>query len=160
MRVHASRQNPFVERAASRWQGRRCANVLISASFPSPLPIRSKKRGSYLPPPLKTPVRGGPKIRICDFCEVGWGADDRFFYLRLRDIGEMSGGKVYVITLPAGKSLPALPPSGIKSAEDLKGLNVVSVIDMTGISNFAPGPNPPCYAYARLTVQRIFLESP
>ena len=106
------------------------------------------------------PVRGGPKVRICDFCEVGWGADDKFFYVRLRDIGEMSGGKVYVIALPAGKSLPALPPSGIKSAEDLKGLNVVSVIDMTGISNFAPGPNPSTYAYARLTVQRNLFRIP
>ena len=100
------------------------------------------------------PVRGGPKIRICDFREVGWEADDKFFYVRLRDIGEMGGGKVYVIALPAGKSLPALPQSGIKSAEDLKGLNVVSVIDMTGVSIFAPGPNPSAYAYARLTVQR------
>ena len=106
------------------------------------------------------PVRGDPKIRICDFCEVGWGAYDKFFYVRLRDIGEMSGGKVYVIALPAGKSLPALPPSGIKSAEDLKDLNVVSVIDMTGISNFAPGPNPSTYAYARLTVQRNLFRIP
>ena len=105
------------------------------------------------------PVRGGPKIRICDFCEVGWGPDDKFFYVRLREIGEM-GGKVYVIALPTGKSLPVLPPSGIKSAEDLRDLNVVSVIDMTGISIFAPGPNPATYAYSRLTVQRNLFRIP
>jgi Carboxypeptidase regulatory-like domain/TonB dependent receptor len=52
MRVHASRQNPFVERTTSRWQGGRRTNVVISASFPTPLPIRLKKRGSYLPSPL------------------------------------------------------------------------------------------------------------
>jgi Carboxypeptidase regulatory-like domain len=52
MRLHASCQNPVVERTASRWQGRRRANVLISASFPSPLPIHLKKRDSYLPAPL------------------------------------------------------------------------------------------------------------
>ena len=105
-------------------------------------------------------MRGGPKIRICDFCEVGWGPSDKFFYVRLRDIGEMGGGKVYVIALPTGKSLPALPLSGIKSTEDLKGLNVVSVIDITGMSIFAPGPNPSTYAYARLTVQRNLFRIP
>ena len=67
------------------------------------------------PMPTTQPVRGGPKIRICDFCDVGWGLGDKFFYVRLRDVGEMGGGKVYVIALP-GKSLPALP------------------LDMTGIS--------------------------
>ena len=105
-------------------------------------------------------MRGGPKIRICDFCEAGWGPDDKFFYVRLREIGAMGRGKVYVIALPAGKSLPVLPPSGIKSAEDLKGLNVVSVIDMAGISIFAPGPNPSIYAYSRLTVQRNLFKIP
>jgi hypothetical protein len=83
------------------------------------------------------PLLGGPKIRICDFCDVGWGPGDKFFYVRLREMGEIGGGKVYVFALPVGKSLPALPPSGIKSAEDFKGLNIVSVIDMTGLSVFA-----------------------
>jgi len=112
------------------------------------------------PVQMAQPVRGGPKIRICDFCEVGWGPSGKYFYVRLRDVGEMGGGKVYVIALPAGKSLPTLPPSGIRSAQDLKGLNVVSVIDMTGISIFAPGPNPSTYAYARLTVQRNLFSIP
>jgi len=112
------------------------------------------------PVQMAQPVRGGPKIHICDFCEVGWGPSGKYFYVRLRDVGEMGGGKVYVIALPAGKSLPALPPSGIRSAQDLKGLNVVSVIDMTGISIFAPGPNPSTYAYARLTVQRNLFSIP
>jgi hypothetical protein len=91
----------------------------------------------------------------------GWYAlNDKYLYVRLREIGEMSGGKVYVIALPAGKSLPALPPSGIKSAEDFRGLNVVSVIDMTGLSIFAPGPNPSTYAYSRVTVQRNLFRIP
>ncbi|HJY90946.1 MAG TPA: hypothetical protein VJ255_11735, partial [Candidatus Acidoferrum sp.] len=112
------------------------------------------------PVQMAQPVRGGPKIHICDFCEVGWGPSGKYFYVRVRGVGEMGGGKVYVIALPAGKSLPALPPSGIRSAEDLKGLNVVSVIDMTGISVFAPGPNPSTYAYTRLTVQRNLFRIP
>jgi hypothetical protein len=72
----------------------------------------------------------------------------------------MGGGKVYIIALPAGKSLPTLPPSGIRSAEDFKDLNVVSVIDMTGLSVFAPGPNPSTYAYSRMTVHRNLFRIP
>jgi hypothetical protein len=72
----------------------------------------------------------------------------------------MGGGKAYVIALPPGKSLPALPPGGIRSAKDLKNLNVVAVIDMTEKSLFAPGPNPTIYAYARMTVQRNLFRIP
>jgi eukaryotic-like serine/threonine-protein kinase len=112
------------------------------------------------PWPMAQPVRGGPTVRICDFCDVGWGPGGKFFYVRLRGIGAMGGGKAFIIALRAGKSLPTLPPSGLKSAEDLKGLNVVAVIDMTGISLFAPGPNPSIYAYARMTVQRNLFRIP
>jgi Carboxypeptidase regulatory-like domain len=67
MRVHASCQNPVVERTVSRWQGRRRANVLISAPFPSPLPIHLKKRGKYLPPPLtivRSPVMAATALGL------------------------------------------------------------------------------------------------
>ncbi|MFY9531298.1 MAG: protein kinase [Candidatus Acidiferrales bacterium] len=112
------------------------------------------------PWPMAQPVRGGLTVRICDFCDVGWGPGGKFFYVRLRGIGAMGGGKAFAIALPSGKSLPTLPPSGLKSAEDLKGLNVVAVIDMTGISLFAPGLNPSIYAYARMTVQRNLFRIP
>ena len=72
----------------------------------------------------------------------------------------MSGGKVYVIALPAGQSLPILPPEGIKSSQDLKGLNIVAVIDVPGGSVFAPGPNPATYAYVSTTVQRNLFRIP
>ena len=106
------------------------------------------------------PTQGGPKVRICDFCGVRWEPSGKYFYVRLRGVGEMGGGKVYAFALSSGKSLPAFPPSGIKSAEDFKGLNVVSVIDMTGVSIFAPGPNPSTYAYSRMTVQRNLFRIP
>jgi hypothetical protein len=57
----------------------------------------------------------------------------------LRGVG-VRGGEKLLTALPAGKSLPVLPLSGIKSAEDFKGMNVVSVIDMTGLAIFAPVP--------------------
>jgi eukaryotic-like serine/threonine-protein kinase len=109
---------------------------------------------------MAEPVRGGPRIRICNFCEVGWGPGMKHFYVRLRDIGAMGRGRVYVVALPTGKLFPPLPPSGIKSAKDFKGMNVVSVIDTAGLSIFAPGANPSTYAYARTIVQRNLFRIP
>jgi Tol biopolymer transport system component/DNA-binding winged helix-turn-helix (wHTH) protein len=105
-------------------------------------------------------IRDGSAIRICNFCNVGWGPDGKFLYLRFRDLGEMGGGKTIVIGLPVGKDLPMLPPSGLKSINDAKGLNVVADIDMTGIEFFSPGPNPSVYAYSRVTVQRNLYRIP
>ena len=53
-----------------------------------------------------------------------------------------------------------LPASGLKSAEDAKGVNVVAEIDMTGKTVFAPGPDPSVYAYSRMTVQRNLFRIP
>jgi hypothetical protein len=109
---------------------------------------------------MAQPASGGSSTRICDFCNVGWGPGGKFFYLRLREIGHLGGGKVFAIRLPLGKSLPRFPASGIKSDEDLKGLDVAAVIDMTGKSLFAPGPEPSIYAYTRITVQRNLFRIP
>jgi hypothetical protein len=110
--------------------------------------------------PSAYPAQGGSPIRICDFCDAGWGPAGKFFYVRFRDVGAMGGGKAFVIGLPLRKELPALPPSGLKSAEDMKDLNVVAVIDMTGMTLFAPSPNPAIYAYTRMTVQRNLFRIP
>jgi hypothetical protein len=72
----------------------------------------------------------------------------------------MAGGRTIAIGLPAGKELPMLPASGLKSAEDAKGVNVVAEIDMTGKTVFAPGPDPSVYAYSRMTVQRNLFRIP
>ena len=106
------------------------------------------------------PTRGGPPVHICDFCDAAWGPGGKLLYLRFRGVGAMGGGKTFAIGLPAGKELPRLPPSGLKSTEDVKGLTVVAVIDTTGIALFAPGPNPSIYAYARMTVQRNLFRIP
>ena len=112
------------------------------------------------PAPTAQPIAGGPSVRICGFCDFGSGPDGRFFYVRLRAIGDSGGGKVFIIGLPPGKSLPKLPPSGIQTEEDLRGLNTVAVIDMSGKALFAPGPTPATYAYSRLTVQRNLFRIP
>jgi hypothetical protein len=106
------------------------------------------------------PTTGGPPIRICSSCSAGWGPGGKFLYIRFRKPGEIAGGKTIVIGLPAGKELPMLPPGGLKSAENIKGVNVVAEIDMTGKTDFAPGPDPSIYAYSRMTVQRNLFRIP
>jgi len=105
-------------------------------------------------------TRGGPPIRVCSSCGAGWGSGGKFLYIRFRNIGEMGGGNTIVIGLPAGRELPELPPSGLKSAQDARGLNVVAEIDMTGKTVMAPGPDPSVYAYSRTTVQRNLFRIP
>jgi len=121
---------------------------------------RGEWRLSGISPAIAQPVAGGTPIRICKFCSAGWGPEGKYFYLRFRDIGEQGGGKTVVLGLAEGKDLPDLPPGGLKSAEDTKGLKVVAEIDMHGRSIFAPGPNPSIYAYTRVTVQRNLYRIP
>jgi hypothetical protein len=121
---------------------------------------RGEWRLSGISPAIAQPVGGGTPIRICKFCSAGWGPEGKYFYLRFRDIGEQGGGKTIVLGLAEGKDLPDLPPGGLKSAEDTKGLKVVAEIDMHGRSIFAPGPNPSIYAYTRVTVQRNLYRIP
>jgi eukaryotic-like serine/threonine-protein kinase len=111
-------------------------------------------------PVTARPREGGPAIRVCNFCGIGWGPDGKVLYLRFRDVGEMGGGTVVAIGLPPGKDLPTLPLSGLKSIEDTKGLNVLAEIDMAGKVIFALGPDPSVYAYSRLTVQRNLYRIP
>ena len=89
-------------------------------------------RISGLSPLIARPIQGGATVPVCGFCSVGWGPEGKYFYLRFRETGEPSGGKAIVFALPPGKELPDLPPSGPNSAEDVKGLNALEKLDMTG----------------------------
>jgi eukaryotic-like serine/threonine-protein kinase len=136
--------------------------------IPEPLPktkilIGISPRGEWRLlgiPVVAYPIGGGTPIPICEFCGAGWGREGKYFYLRFRDIGEQGGGKTVVLALPEGKELPELPPGGLKSVEDTRGLKVVAEIDMNGKSVLAPGPNPSVYAYTRVTVQRNIYRIP
>ena len=105
-------------------------------------------------------AQGGVPSPICGFCGIAWGFSGKFLYLRFRKVGEMGGGRAFAIALPPGKDLPVLPPSGLKSIEDVRKLNVVADIDTTEMAVFAPGPNPSIYAYVRRTVQRNLFQIP
>jgi DNA-binding winged helix-turn-helix (wHTH) protein len=131
---------------------------------PGSIPLGISPHGDWwlsgFTPVIARPAQGGSPIRICNSCGAGWGPGSEFLYLRFRDIGEMGGGRTIAIALPAGKDLPELPANGLKSAKDVKGLNVVAEIDMKGMSTFAPGPNPSIYAYVRTAVQRNLFSIP
>ena len=109
---------------------------------------------------LAYPVSGGPPTRICEFCDVGWSRDGRFFYLRLRAVGMGEGGTAFVIALPPGKTLPPLPQGGIKSEADLAKLRVVQRIELTDVPHIAFSPNSSVYAFSRATVQRNLYRIP
>lgn len=121
----------------------------------------SPKGGSWMlnynnAPEVTTP--GGAPIRICRSCGSAWGAGGKYLYLRFRDTGELGGGETVAIALPEGKELPELPPSGFHSVEEVKGW--AARIDMTGMTIFAPGPDPSVYAYVKATVQRNLFRIP
>ena len=111
-------------------------------------------------PVIARSKRGGAPIRVCSSCSAGWAPDGRFFYVFFREIGVMGGEKTIVIALPPGQVLPPLPPDGLSSPKDTKGLDVVAEIDMKGMSRFAPGPDPFIYAYVRASVQRNLFRIP
>jgi len=131
---------------------------------PKPIHAAISPHGHWLisgnDPVTARPFQGGPAIRVCKFCGIGWGPDGKLLYVRFRDLGEMGGGKVVVIRLPPGKDLPILPPTGLNSVEDTKGLNVVAEIDMAGKMMFAIGRDPSVYAYSLVTVQRNLYSLP
>jgi len=63
----------------------------------------------------------------------------------------MGIGSTYVIGLSPGRAWPRLPPHGIRSAADLKGLPVKQVIDAVGLF---PGPTSDVFAYVKTNAQQ------
>jgi len=85
--------------------------------------------------------------RICAFfCAIRWSPDGKFLYLDPDISGNSSPGKTFVLPIPAGRSLPDLPASGISSPADLPRIPGVRIIERSGIS---PGPGPSTYVFAK-----------
>ena len=92
-----------------------------------------------VPAVLAVPIHGGAPKKICvPDCSSGWSSDGRFFYVAAKVLRD-SPGKTLAIPVPAGKSLPDLPASGINlSARGLE-LQAPEWIEHGSIS---PGPDP------------------
>jgi Tol biopolymer transport system component len=98
------------------------------------------------------PVRGGTPVRICMGCRrVKWSPDGRHLYLSFVGMGHSPFGKTFALPIPAGRPLPVLPASGVKSEAEAAALPGVTVIEHGHIS---PGRDPSVYAYMKVTAQR------
>jgi hypothetical protein len=88
---------------------------------------------------------------------VAWARDGKFFYINLSG---MSGGltRTYAIPLRRGSMMPDLPPAGVKSADDLKNLPGVQIIEAP--SPIAPGMSPSTYAFTKSIVHRNLYRVP
>ena len=104
---------------------------------------------------LLLPLAGGAPVRICDRCRLAWAPDGKYFYIRLR--GMAGETRTYAVPLRSGSMVPALPPGGVKSENDLKNLPGVQVIDAVDIS---PGIDASTYAFIKTSVHRNLYRVP
>src|SRR5438093_686627 len=88
----------------------------------------------------------GVPIVLCQGCFVKWTRDRQSLFLSFQSGNFIGDGKTFVIALPPGKTLPALPPQGVNSEADLKKLPITGVIDNP---NAFPGVPASTYAFEK-----------
>jgi Tol biopolymer transport system component len=102
---------------------------------------------------LAVPTAGGaPRIIAARGGPAVWGPDGKFFYVYVR-----AERKTAAIPVPAGETLPKLPPSGISRLDDLAAFPGSRVID--GYCS-SPGTDPSIYAYVKTTAHRNLFRIP
>jgi hypothetical protein len=103
------------------------------------------------------PTTGGVARRLCSgFCIARCAPDGKYFYVS--DQGTASRpGKTVAIAVPSVKTLPELPPSGIRSLSEALTLSGGIVIEHT---RFAPGLTPSTYAYQKAAMHRNLCRIP
>ncbi len=73
------------------------------------------------------PTRGGTPVSVCGgLCAAVW--NPRGDFLRVFQM-DMLGGKSLIIPIPPGKSLPSLPPSGIRTRADVERIKGARMLD-------------------------------
>ena len=105
-------------------------------------------------------TRGAPPVAIrTGEGRARWSADGRRLYVSVRtgDTEAFARGRTYVLPVPAGATLPELPPGGFRSEEELA---AVPGVDMIPFGDVAPGPRPGTYAYSRVSVTRNLYRIP
>jgi Tol biopolymer transport system component len=119
----------------------------------------SGEEGGAMLPFDAYPVRGGAPVRICAGCRnVKWSPDGRYFYLSFVGMGnEIDIGKTFALSIPAGRHLPDLPASGVRSEKEAASLPGVTIIEH---GNISPGRDPSVYAFTKVTAQRNLYRVP
>ena len=112
---------------------------------------------------LLFPTDGGAPVRLCDRCRVTWGPDGKYFYMRFGEthvgLAEMAEGmpRTYAIPLHGGSMLPSIPLGGVQTADDLRKLPGVQIVNAAPI---APGMTPSTYAFTKTSVHRNLYRIP
>ena len=104
---------------------------------------------------IAIPVHGGASRRVCpDFCPAGWSPDGKHFSISLAGTRVAKG---LLIPIPAAKSLPDLPASGINLRDPVGGVPGARLID----HDFAwLGRDPSTYAFVKADLQRNLFRIP
>jgi hypothetical protein len=105
------------------------------------------------------PVSGGGWVRLCQsVCSVRWSLDGKAIFLSLPGASRSAGlnwGTI-VVSLPAGKMFPKLPPLGIGSESEATALpNAYKVYGFA-----MPGIDEHTYAFWRASVHRNLFRIP
>jgi serine/threonine protein kinase/Tol biopolymer transport system component len=105
------------------------------------------------------PLNGGVPKKICaPPCGAAWSADGKFLYVEIdRGTSAASPGKTLAIPVPAGKSFPDLPASGIDSVAAGSELPGARVIEHGSLS---PGPDPSTYVFTKTEQRRNLFRIP
>jgi serine/threonine protein kinase len=107
-------------------------------------------------PVFAVPIRGGAPRKICPHvCDAAWSSDGKLFYVKFQP--DDSLGKTLVLPVPAGKSLPDLPPSGIDGGAGGVARPGARVIDVLSL---APGPGPSAFVFTKTDYQRNLFRIP
>jgi len=115
-----------------------------------------------LPATLAVPIHGGAPRKICTTgCPAaGWSSDGTYFYVGSyieSRASATSPGKTLAIPVPAGKSLPDLPASGIDVATGGVQLPGARVIEYISLST---GPDPSTFVFTKTDLQRNLFRIP
>jgi hypothetical protein len=112
-----------------------------------------------VPATLAVPIHGGASKKICvPDCLSGWSSDGRFFYVAsVAKESANSPGKTLAIPVPAGKSLPDLPASGIDLSASGIAPRATRLIEHGSIS---PGPDSSTYVFTKTDLQRNLFRIP
>jgi len=104
------------------------------------------------------PIHGGTPVRICaGICSARWDRAGKLFYVALIEMGSRGGrARTLVLPVPRGRDLPPLPPSGINSPEDVKGLPGVKIIEEV----ISPGATTSVHVFTRTSVHRNLYSIP
>jgi len=99
------------------------------------------------------PFGGGPPVPVGARIFLQWSSGGDSLWI---SGGPVPDGRTYIVPLPPGKILPAIPPEGFLSEQEIAGLPGARMLDATG----APGPSREVYAFERRTVQRNLYRIP